>query len=299
MPSERSDSIGRNAPAPASGAAEAALAAVEAAAAGRLAQVRFVLVEPSHAGNIGACARAVRSMGFTRLCLVRPQVPQFRSVPEARALAAGALDVLQQAQEYANLAEALQGVHLAFATTGYAREHAAVPLDVRAAAREAAHGAFEQQAQVAFVFGPERTGLANADVRCCHHGCSIPADPLRGSLNLAQAAQVVAYETRREFLGFAGVADRPAPRRDHTQAAARPDAAPASVEQCEAMFVHLEQGLVALGYLDPQQPRHLMARVRRLFTRATPTATEVDILRGIAAAMVQPRRERIGGKSGR
>lgn len=267
-------------------------------AADRLARVRFVLVEPSHAGNIGSCARALRNMGFTRLCVVRPRVAQFRSVAEARALAAGATEVLAQAQDYATLAEALHGVHLAFATTGYAREHAPVPLDVRAAARAAAQGA-QQQAEVAFVFGPERTGLANADVQCCHHTCSIPADPRHGSLNLAQAAQVVAYETRREFLADAGHVDRPPPRRDHSLPGARAEEAPASIERAEAMYAHLEQGLVALGYLDPAQPKYLMARLRRLFTRAAPTATEIDILRGVAAAMVRPRRERVGGKSGR
>lgn len=273
-------------------------AAAGAGAPACLAQVRFVLVEPSHAGNIGACARALRSMGFTRLSVVRPQVPQFRSVPEARALAAGAVDVLERAEEYASLGQALEGVHLAFATTGYAREHAGEPLEVRAAARRAAERAWQEQAQIAFVFGPERTGLANADVQRCHHCCSIPADPVRGSLNLSQAAQVVAYEARRELLAQAGIQDRPAPRRDHTQPAQRPDEAPASVEQAEAFYDHLQQGLVALGYLDPAQPRHLMARLRHLFTRANPTATEIDILRGIAAAMVQPRRERVGGKRG-
>ena len=261
--------------------------------------MRFVLVEPSHAGNIGACARALRSMGFTRLCVVRPAVPQFRSVPEARALAAGAVDVLEQAGEFDSLGAALQGVHLAFATTGYAREHAPAPLDVRSAARQAARDALDPLRQLAFVFGPERTGLANADVQRCQQCCSIPADPQRGSLNLAQAAQVVAYETRREFLALDGAADRPAPRRDHTQGAPRAAEPPASVEQAEAMYAHLEQGLVALGYLDPAQPRHLMARLRHLFTRAAPSAAEIDILRGVAAAMVQPRRERAGGKTGR
>ena len=92
------------------------------------------------------------------------------------------------------------------------------------------------------------------------------------------------------------VASMVLPRRDATQGGPRPDEAPASVEQTEAMFEHLEQGLVAVGYLDPQEPRHLMARVRRLLARARPTVTEVDILRGVAAAMVQPRRERAGRK---
>ena len=263
------------------------------------ARVHFVLVEPSHVGNIGSCARAIRSMGFDRLSVVAPRDPHFRSAPQAVALAAGAADVLEQAREFPDLAQALQGVQLAFATTGYAREFAAPPLEVRRAAQQGAQLLREAPAELAFVFGPERTGLANADVQRCQHTCSIPADPLRGSLNLAQAAQVVAYETRREILALAGQGDRPPPRRDHTQPQARPEDMPASVEQAEALYAHLEQGLIALGYLDPAQPRYLMARLRRLLARAAPTATEIDILRGVAAAMVRPRRERAGGKAGR
>jgi tRNA/rRNA methyltransferase len=264
-----------------------------------LAQARFVLVEPSHVGNIGSCARAVRAMGFARLCVVRPRDAQFRGAPEAIALAAAAADVLAAAQDFDSLAEALAGVQLACATTGYAREHGPRTVEVRAAAQEAARQAVQAGAQVAFVFGPERTGLANADVQRCHLCCSIPADPLRGSLNLAQAAQVVAYELRRELHAAAGQADAPPPRRDASQGGPREDEPAAGIEQVEAMFAHLEQGLVAVGYLDPAQPRHLMARLRRLLTRAQPSATEVDVLRGLAAAMVQPRRERAGGKGGR
>ncbi len=236
-------------------------------------------------------------MGFSRLCVVQPRDPQFRTAPEAVALAAGAAEVLAQSEAYPSLAEALQGVHLAFATTGYAREHGPQPIEIRSAAQRAALMAQRQGAQIAFVFGPERTGLANADVQRCHHCCTIPADPARGSLNLAQAAQVVAYETRREFLALAQISDRPAPRRDHTHSDPRPQEPAASVEQAEAMFAHLEQGLAALGYLDPHQPKHLMARIRHLLLRARPSRTEIDILRGIAAAMVQPRRERAGRKT--
>lgn len=264
---------------------------------GPLARVRFVLVEPSHVGNIGASARAIRSMGFEQLAVVAPRDPHFRTAPEAVALAAGAGDVLAGAIEYPSLAAALEGVQLAFATTGYARAFASAPLDVRRAAGDGAQALAAAAVQVAFVFGPERTGLCNADVQRCHGACSIPADPLRGSLNLAQAAQVVAYETRRAILELAGQPDVPAPRRDNSQGGARAEEAAAGVEQTEAMFAHLEQGLVAVGYLDPAQPRHLLARLRRLLLRARPTATEVDLLRGIASAMELPRRLRAGRKS--
>jgi tRNA/rRNA methyltransferase len=247
-------------------------------------------------GNIGSCARAVRSMGFDRLCVVAPRDPQFRTAPEAVALAAGAGDVLAQVTVYDTLAEALAGVQLAFATTGYAREFGPQPVEVRAAARACAAALAAPGAQVAFVFGPERTGLSNADVQRCHQCCSIPADPVRGSLNLSQAAQVVAYEARRELLAAAGAHDEAAPRRDYTQAGARPDDPPAGVEQTEAMFEHLARGLAAVGYLDPDEPKHLLARLRRLLLRARPTVTEVDILRGIASAMELPRRLRAGSK---
>jgi tRNA/rRNA methyltransferase len=263
---------------------------------GALDRVRFVLVEPSHTGNIGSSARALRSMGFKRLVLVQPRDPAFRNAPDAVALAAGAADVLAASIACTSLAEALEGVQLAFATTGYGREHGPQVLEVREAARRGAGLVLEAGAQVAFVFGPERTGLSNDDVRRCHYACSIPADPQRASLNLAQAVQVVAYEARREALALAGAVDRPPPRRDAGQPAPRAEELPAGVEQTEALYAHLEQGLAALGVLDPAQPRHLMARLRKLFARARPTPTEVDILRGVAAAMVQPRRERAGSK---
>lgn len=236
-------------------------------------------------------------MGFARLQVVAPIDPQFRTAPEALALAAGAADVLAQAVVSETLADALQGVHLAIATTGYAREFGSPPLEVRSTARHAAQAIHAQHAQVAFVFGPERTGLSNQDVQRCHLCCSIPADPQRGSLNLAQAAQVVAYESRRELLACAQQSAAPPPRRDHSLAQPRPEEPAATVEQTEAMFEHLAQALAAVGYLDPSEPKHLLARLRRLLLRARPTATEVDILRGIASAMILPRRLRAGSKS--
>ncbi len=262
-----------------------------------LQQVRFVLVEPSRAGNIGACARAMRSMGLERLCVVRPLDANFRDAPEARAFAASASDVLAQAASFDTLAQALGGVHLALATTGYAREFGPEPMEVRAAARHAAALAGSEGAQIAFVFGTERTGLANQDVQRCHLSCAIPADPQRGSLNLAQAAQVVAYECRRAFLDAAGCRDDPPARRDHSLPQPRAADPPAGIEQTEAMFAHLEEALVAVGYLDPDEPRHLMARLRRLLLRARPSATEVDVVRGIASAMILPRALRAGKKT--
>ncbi len=260
-------------------------------------RVRFVLVEPSHVGNIGACARAIRSMGFTRLHLVQPRDPQFRIAPQALALAASASDVLERALVFDSLSGALQGVQLALATSGYPRQFGPQSLEVRHAAQEAAKAVYREGANVAFVFGPERTGLSNRDVQRCHLCCNIPSDPLRGSLNLAQAAQVVAYESRRELLAFVQHGEQAPLPRDPSRAQFVAQEPAASIEQTEAMFAHLEQGLAAIGYLDPQQPKHLLARLRQLLLRVRPTATEVDILRGIASAMVLPRRQRAGSKS--
>ena len=261
-----------------------------------LARLRFVLVEPSHVGNIGSCARAIRTMGFDRLCVVRPLNPQFHHASEAVALAAGASDVLERASVQESLTQALEGVQLAIATTGYAREFSPEPIDIRQAAGQAADLVHGSGAEVAFVFGTERAGLRNEDIRRCHLSCCIPADPVRASLNLAQAVQVVAYECRRELLARARHVDAPAPRSDQSAQAPRILEAPAGIEQTEARFDHLEQGLVALGYLDPAQPMHLMARLRHLLMRARPGATEVDILRGVASAMQLPRHLRAGSK---
>jgi tRNA/rRNA methyltransferase len=248
--------------------------------------VRFVLVAPSHPGNIGAAARAIKAMGFARLVVVKPRVTDFRNDPEAVALSVGAIDVLVAAQSHAALDLALGGVSRAYAMTGYTREFGPPLIDLRAACGEAgAHLSGDGiEREVAFVFGTERSGLTNEEVARCQGSCAIPADPAHGSLNLAQAVQVAAYEMR-----LALGADPPASR-----FAAEPSA---GVEALEGLYAHLEQALIALGYLDPQVPGKLMSRVRRLLARAYPTASEVDILRGICAAIIQRKTERAGSKS--
>jgi tRNA/rRNA methyltransferase len=249
-------------------------------------RVRFVLVAPSHPGNIGAAARAVKTMGFTRLVIVNPRVARFRGDPEAVALSVGAVDVLTAADEHHELAAALAGVTRAFAMTGYTREFGPPLIDLRGACAEAgAHLRGDDRAtDVAFVFGTERSGLTNDEVAQCQASCAIPADPAFGSLNLAQAVQVAAYEMRLAL-------DSGAPISRFT-----PEP-PAGVEALEGMYVHLEQALVALGYLDPEVPGKLLPRVRRLLGRAQPTASEVDIVRGICAAIIKRKSERAGSKS--
>jgi tRNA/rRNA methyltransferase len=265
----------------------------ESSFAALAARVRFVLVAPTHPGNIGAAARAVRTMGFARLAVVKPAMPDFRRHAEAVALAARAQDVLAAAEEHPDLRPALAGCTCAYAMTGYTREFGPPLIDLRAACRDA-HDRLTSTASgttvsgrstdIAFVFGTERSGLTNDEVALCQFSCAIPADPLRASLNLGQAVQVTAYEMR-----LALTPDGPVSRFE--------DEPPAGVEALEGMYAHLEEALIALGYLDPEVPRKLLARLRRMLARAHPTLSEVDIVRGICAAIVQPKAQRIGSKS--
>jgi tRNA/rRNA methyltransferase len=173
--------------------------------------------------------------------------------------------------------------------TGYAREFGPPLTDLRSAATRACAHLQGEPGDVAFVFGGERNGLANDDVERCSASCAIAADPDAASLNLAQAVQVAAYECRLAIAG-GGIDSRLTPFGDE---------APAGHERIEGLFTHLEQALVTLGYLDPSQPKRLMSRLRRLLARAQPTDAEVDILRGIAAAIVERRADRAGRKQSR
>jgi tRNA/rRNA methyltransferase len=243
--------------------------------------VRFVLVEPSHCGNIGAAARAIRTMAFSNLSVVDARDPDYRIAGEAVALAANAVAVLQDSRSHPTLIEALDGVTLAFAMTGYAREFGPPHRLLREAALQARHWLEQGRGPVAFVFGTERTGLTNRDVLRCHYSCAIPADAQLGSLNLAQAVQVTAYEMRCA-LGALPPARAPAPHGG------------APVEMIERLFESLEGALTAIGFHDPQVPKHSMARLRSLLARAGLSVSEVELLMGICAAIVEPKRLRAG-----
>ena len=229
---------------------------------------RFVLVGTSHAGNVGAAARAIKVMGFSDLVLVAPRSPDVLHRNEAIAMASGAADVLERARVVATLGEALDGVDWVGATAMTPRDFGPPTLAPREAFGELAAAG----RQVAFVFGSERFGLSNDDLYTCHACLSIPTDPRYGSLNLAQAVQLIAYDWRQAQGGF------PVEARADTGTLA--DAA-----AVRGLLAHWQEALTTLGFLDPAAPRKLMSRLHRLANRAELTLEEVQILRGIARAV--------------
>ncbi len=247
---------------------------------GGFTSTRFVLVEPSHPGNVGAAARALKTMGFSRLVLVSPRVPHVQSDPEAIAMASGADDVLASAHIVPTLADALSGAHWSIALTARLREYGPPQWTPRAAASiargQAVHG------EIALVFGNERTGLSNEDVERCSALAHIPANPAYSSLNLAQAVQVLAYELRTAYLAAEDAAALARAVAQATAGHGEPAGPRAASDEIESMFSHLQSALVALDFLDPDNPKKLMSRLRRLFARSGLEREEVNIVRGIA-----------------
>jgi tRNA/rRNA methyltransferase len=230
-----------------------------------LARVRVVLARPSHPGNIGAAARAMRTMGIADLRLVEP-----RHFPDAQAtaLAAGGAAVLESARVCASLDEALAGTVLAAGFTGRARELPHPARVLRGAAPELVAAA--RDGPVALVFGNETSGLSNEELGRCRLTVTIPADPAYGSLNLAAAVQVACYEVACAAAAF-GVEE---PRAYE----------PATAEDLAALYAHWQAAMEASGYLDPARPGRLMERLRRLLARAAPERSEVKALRGMLEA---------------
>jgi len=239
--------------------------------------IRIVLVAPSHPGNIGAAARAMKNMALSELVLVAPR--QFPH-PEANARAAAAEDVLRVARVVPSLAEALAGCGYVAATTARDRDRYFRVIDVRAAAARLVAEA--QRAPAAVIFGAERSGLSNEELEMAHALIRIPASPEYAALNLAMAVQLVTYELYRARGAAAPVST--------------PLAAPlASTQELERLYAHFAQVLEEIDFRDrTQSGTHLMARIRRMLQRAEPDQNEVNILRGILTA-VQNRRRRAGG----
>ena len=229
-------------------------------------RIRIVLSHTSHPGNIGAAARAMKTMGLSRLVLVAPHAfPD----PVAAARASGASDILDAAVVVGSLAEALQGTVLAAALTARRRELAAAMSWARDAAREIVQVA--GSGEVAVVFGNETSGLSNEDVRMCQVPVMVPTNPAYSSLNLGAAVQLVCYELRMASL-------------DPGQAPFLSGDA-ASFEEVEGLYGHLERAMVSSGFFDPANPKRLWPRIRRLFGRIRLEREGVGILRGLLSAL--------------
>lgn len=236
--------------------------------------LRFVMVETSHPGNIGAAARAIKTMGFGRLFLVNPRFDDALTHPEAIAFASGAQDVLEAATICTSVSEALQGCNLLAAVSARLREFSPPILSPR----EFAAQLVGVDVQAALIFGNERYGLPNEIVLGSQFLINIPANPEYSSLNLAQAVQVLAYEARLAMV-------------ENQQSAAATTnigfrGELASAEQLEGMFRHLERALMDLEFLDPASPKKLMPRLKRLFARTQLEVEEVNIIRGISKKVI-------------
>jgi len=262
-------------------------------------KTRFVLINTSHAGNVGAAARAMKTMGFDDLVLVAPRWPNVLRREETIQRASGALDVLENARIVATLDEALDGMSHLCATAMTPRDFGPPTVEPRAhfemllkkehlaqtvEALQAENAKDDDAAEpaqtsggntgVAFLFGSERFGMTNDDVYRCHVALSIPTNPHFGSLNLGAAIQVIAYDWRQALGGFAV--------QDATPARVQADAA-----QVAGMLTHWEHALTQIRFLDPAAPKKLMPRLNQLFNRAQLSPEEIHILRGVAKAMIE------------
>ncbi|GGD31635.1 tRNA (cytosine(32)/uridine(32)-2'-O)-methyltransferase TrmJ [Franconibacter pulveris 1160] len=234
-----------------------------------LENIRIVLVETSHTGNMGSVARAMKTMGLTNLWLVNPLV---KPDSQAIALAAGASDVIGNATIVDTLDEALSGCSLVVGTSARSRTLPWPMLDPRECGLKSISES--QHAPVALVFGRERVGLTNEELQKCHYHVAIAANPEYSSLNLAMAVQVIAYEVRMAWLAT------------QENAAAEHEETPYPlVDDLERFYGHLEQVLLKTGFIRANHPGQVMNKLRRLFTRARPESQELNILRGILASI--------------
>jgi tRNA/rRNA methyltransferase len=248
-------------------------------------RVRFVLVETSRPGNVGAAARAMKTMGFHDLVLVKPRYEQVLMHEEAVAFASGAQDVLQQARVVNSLDEAIADCNVVAGLSARLREFSpplkqprefAASISASMAASNTASNTDQSTLQAALVFGNERFGLSNEQMERCNVLLHVPTNPDYSSLNLAQAVQIMAYECRMATVSST-----------HMPSGIGFQGELAKAEQIEGMFSHLEQALIDIDFLDPAHPKKLMSRLRRLFSRSALETEEVNILRGIAQHIQQ------------
>lgn len=247
------------------------------------ARIRFIMVHPSHPGNVGATARAIKTMGFDDLFLVSPRHANVATHPDAVAMASGASDVLNAAHECATLDDALASTTLAFALTARPRDMGPPTCDIReAAGLGQTHLGQHPDGRVAFVLGTERAGLSNGHIALCQRICHIPANPDYSSLNVSQAAQLVAWELRYALANAAAL-----PLLPDTNGTAEPGDQPATSDNVQAFIKHLETALITTRFLDPDHPKKLMTHMRHLFGRCELTQNETNMLRGMCTAMIK------------
>ncbi|MEB0010681.1 RNA methyltransferase [Glaciimonas sp. Gout2] len=244
-------------------------------------RLRFVLVDTSSPGNVGAAARAIKTMGFSELVLVNPRYPDVLQRDEAIALASGAQDILSSARIVETVEQALIGCNYAAALSARLREFSPPVMAPRAVAAQLAT---DKTLTGAILFGSERYGLPNEIVEKCNVLINIPANPDYSSLNLSQAVQVLAYEFR-----VAASAEQP-PGESESSDEIGFHGDTANLIEIEGMFAHLEKALIEIDFLDPAHPKKLMPRLKRLFARAGLETEEVNILRGIANQILTKRR---------
>lgn len=237
-----------------------------------LKNIRIVLVNTSHPGNIGAAARAMKNMGLADLCLVEPRKFPHR---DAEARAAGATDVLENAQVVDNLDQALVDCQLVVGASARSRTIPWPIVNPRELASIVAP--LSEETRVAVLFGREDRGLTNDELQRCHHHVHIPVNEEFSSLNIAAAVQVITYELRMAKLLEVDEAK--------PQWGTEWDVELADNGELERLFDHIEETLIEVDFLDPEKPRNLMPRLRRLFLRALPDKIEVNILRGMLTAI--------------
>lgn len=233
--------------------------------------IRIVLCQTSHPGNIGSAARAMKTMGLRHLYLVKPD-----KFPDAHAtaLATGAADLLESAVVTQTLSEALAGCAFSIGLSARKRYLSHETVNARVAAIEAIKIAIEQP--IAFVFGTEMSGLTNAELDCCQLLTMIPANPDYSSLNLAAAVQVMCYEIRMAILEGKIESSETLPL--------------ATNDELEGFYAHLQETLLKIGYLNPAAPKKLSERMRRIYARARLEKEEVNLLRGVLTLTQEPRK---------
>ncbi len=239
-----------------------------------LENIRIVLVETSHTGNMGSVARAMKTMGLNHLYLVNPLLE-----PDSQAisLAAGASDLIGNATIVETLDQAIGGCTLVVGTSARSRTLPWPMLDARQCGEKSVSEA--RLGQVALVFGRERVGLTNQELQKCHYHVAIPANPEYSSLNLAMAVQTIAYEVRMAWLAQSQV------KSNHSEE--ETELLYPRADDLERFYQHLENVLLDNGFIRQSNPGQVMSKMRRLFTRARPEKDELSILRGILASLSQ------------